>query len=64
MTDFRLQSGEIERVPRKSFISPLRARGAQPAWPCLRRGYLQTEKWAGAAWSCGPLRVINERGCA
>jgi hypothetical protein len=64
MMDFQLQWVDIERVPRTSFISPLRARGAQPAWASLRRGYLRTENWAGAARSCGLLRGINERGCA
>jgi len=38
---------EIERLRRKPFVSPLRAKGAQPARATsLRRGYLGTGEWA------------------
>lgn len=40
---------QIERVPRKVFVSPLRE-GARPAWAKgLRRGYLGTGEWAADA---------------
>jgi hypothetical protein len=38
-----------ERVPRTLLVSPLRAKGAQPAQAQgLRRGCLGTVEWAGA----------------
>ena len=51
---------ETERVPRKPFVSPLRAKGAQPARAGLRRGYFGTENVVSgheAAHSASPSHL-------